>query len=106
VKRYGKYGRKASWIVKPTFLPHFPYLFTIQLTFLLYFPYYFTIFFCIFHIFSQFSSISSMSFHYSTYFSSVFTIWKKNSEKIGKIRKKIVKRYGKYGRKASWIVKR
>jgi hypothetical protein len=29
------------------------------------------------------------------------TIWKKNSEKIGKIQKKIVKRYGKYGRKAS-----
>ena len=28
-----------------------------------------------------------------------------NSEKIGKIRKKIVKWYGKYGRKVSWIVK-
>jgi hypothetical protein len=51
-----------------TFLPHFPYLFTIQLTvsflpyfpnhftiqviFLLYFPNLFTIFFCIFQIFS------------------------------------------------------
>jgi hypothetical protein len=28
-----------------------------------------------------------------------------NSEKIGKIQKKIVKRYGKYGRNASLIVK-
>jgi hypothetical protein len=27
-----------------------------------------------------------------------------NSEKIWKIQKKIVKRYGKYGRKVSWIV--
>jgi hypothetical protein len=27
-----------------------------------------------------------------------------NSEKIGKIQKKIVKRYGKYGRKASFKV--
>ena len=27
-----------------------------------------------------------------------------NSEKICKIQKKIVKRYGKYGRKVSWIV--
>jgi hypothetical protein len=27
------------------------------------------------------------------------------SEKIWKIRKKIVKRFGKYGRKVSWIVK-
>ena len=33
----------------------------------------------------------------------IWTIWKKgqlNSEKIWKIQKKIVKRYGKYGRKA------
>jgi rRNA maturation protein Nop10 len=29
-----------------------------------------------------------------------------NSEKISKIQKKIVKRYGKYRRKVSWIVKR
>jgi hypothetical protein len=28
-----------------------------------------------------------------------------NSEKIVKIQKKIVKGYGKYGRKVSWIVK-
>ena len=28
-----------------------------------------------------------------------------NSEKIGKIQKEILKRYGKYGKKASWIVK-
>jgi hypothetical protein len=28
-----------------------------------------------------------------------------NSEKIWKIQKKIVKRYGKYRRKVSWIVK-
>ena len=36
-------------------------------------------------------------------------IWKKdklNSEMICKIQKKIVKWYGKYGRKVSWIVKR
>jgi len=29
-----------------------------------------------------------------------------NSEKIWKMQKKIVKRYGKYGKKVSWIVKR
>jgi outer membrane protein assembly factor BamA len=29
-----------------------------------------------------------------------------NSEKIWKIQKKIVKWYGEYGRKVSWIVKR
>jgi hypothetical protein len=29
-----------------------------------------------------------------------------NSENNWKIQKKIVKRYGKYGRKVSWIVKR
>ena len=29
-----------------------------------------------------------------------------NSEKIGKIQTKIVNRYGKYGTKVSWIVKR
>jgi hypothetical protein len=37
----------------------------------------------------------------------IWTIWKKpklNSEKIWKIEKKIVKRYGDYGRKASRIV--
>ena len=38
----------------------------------------------------------------------IWKIWKKksqlNSERIWKIQKKIVKRYGKYGRKASRIV--
>jgi hypothetical protein len=29
-----------------------------------------------------------------------------NSEKNWKIQKKIVQRYGKYGRKVSWILKR
>jgi hypothetical protein len=36
-------------------------------------------------------------------------IWKKgksNSEKNWKIQKKIVKWYGKYGRKVSWIMKK
>jgi hypothetical protein len=56
------------------FLPYLPCLFTIQLTFLLYFP----------------------------FFEKKWKIQKKsklNSEKIWKIWKKIVKRYGKYRRK-------
>jgi hypothetical protein len=42
VKWYGKYGKKVGWIVKwygkytiqPIFLPHCPYLFTLQLVYL------------------------------------------------------------------------
>jgi hypothetical protein len=67
------------------------YFFDIPLAFLPYFQYHFTIFFCIFQIFSLFNLL-------------IGKIWKKdmlNSEKIWKIQKKIVKRYEKYGRKAS-----
>jgi hypothetical protein len=113
VKRYGKYGGKASRIVKrygyhystyfssiftisfQNFLLYFPYLFTIQLTFLPYLPYHFTIFFCIFQIFSLFNLLLKMR--------------KKIVKWYGKYRRKvswIVKWYGKYVRKVSWIVKR
>jgi hypothetical protein len=67
-----------------------------------------------FHYSTYFSSIFFISFHYSTCLSSIFFIsfhnflpycpkdfenTGENSEKIGKIWKKIVKRIGKYGRK-------
>jgi hypothetical protein len=73
-------------------------------------------FFHNFHIFSQFSSVFSLSFHYFLpYFSSLFTWivkrYGKYRRKVSwivkwyeKIWKKIVKWYGKYGKKVSWIV--
>jgi hypothetical protein len=75
VKRYGKYGREASFSSVfsssfPYFLPYFPDHFTIQLAFLPYFSYLVTI-------------------------QLVFL------PKMRKIQKKIGKRYGKYRRKVS-----
>jgi hypothetical protein len=55
VKWFGKYGL--------TFLPYFPYHFTIQPTFLPYFSYLLTIFVGIFQIFSLFN----LSFFYGKY---------------------------------------
>jgi hypothetical protein len=66
---------------------YFPTLFTIQLAFLLYFSYLITI-----------------RLAFLPYFPYLNTA--ENSEKNWKIQKKILKRYGKYGRKVSWIVKR
>jgi hypothetical protein len=60
------------------------------------------LFFHNFHTILQFSSVFSKSFHYSTYFSFIIFI-----SKFGKYGRKIswrVKRYGKYERKASRIV--
>jgi hypothetical protein len=83
-----KIVRSSVILLLPLFTPYFPYHFTI-------------------------SSVFSISFHYSTYFSSVFFIsfhystclnMEENGEKIWKIQNKIVKWYGQYGRKASWIV--
>jgi hypothetical protein len=64
-----------------------------HIVFLIYFPYHFTIFFCIFQI------LSIIQLGFLPYFSYL-------SEKIWKIQKKIEKRFEKYRRKISWIVKR
>jgi hypothetical protein len=60
-----------------------------------------------FHYSTCLSSILGIFFHISTYFSSVFFHiislfnMEENREKIEKIQKKIVKRYGKHRRKVS-----
>jgi hypothetical protein len=70
------------------FLLYFPFLFTNQLTFLRIFHIFSLLNLGFFHIFSLFSSNTE-----------------ENCEMIWKICKKIVKRFGKYGRKVNWIVK-
>jgi outer membrane protein assembly factor BamA len=91
VKKYEKYGRKvtAFSISFHNFLLYFPYLITIQPNFLPYFPCLFTIQLIFFH---NFHVLSLFNLHFRG---------KLNSEKIWKIQQKIVKRYGKYGRKPS-----
>jgi hypothetical protein len=82
--------------IRLTFLPYCPYLFSIQHTFLLYFPYHFTI---------QLTFLPYCRNHFTIQF--IFLV-KLNSEKICKIKKKIiytVERFGQYGRKIYWIVK-
>jgi hypothetical protein len=92
--KQGKLNSEKIWKI---------WLFTIQLIFLLYFPYLITI---------QLPFLSYFPYHFkNTYFSSIcfISFWKKpklNSDKIWKMRKKIVKWYGKCGRKVSRIVKR
>jgi hypothetical protein len=70
-------GKYGRKIVKRYFLPYFPYLFTIQFAFSHYFSYHFTI---------QLAFLSYLQYLF-TIFLPYFPL------------------YGKYGGKASWIVK-
>jgi hypothetical protein len=117
VKRYGKYGRKDGKDMKNTeensgkiwklkWWQNF--VRNIRLAFLPYFPYLFTIYFCIFQIFSQFNLLFFDIFHIISLFSSIFSISlnyfrQLKCEMLWKIWKKIMKWYGKYGRKVSRI---
>jgi hypothetical protein len=109
VKRYGKCRRKVGWIVKwyekygrklwnDNISSVFSKSFHYSTYFLPYFP-----------VISQFNLFFVHIFQYFFTIQPTFLPMRKNRrlncEMIWKIRKKIVK-YGKYGRKASWNVKR
>jgi hypothetical protein len=64
VKRYGKYGRMASWIVK------WNGIYGWKASWIMKIPY----FSISFHYSTCLSSILSISYHYSTDFSSIFSI--------------------------------
>jgi hypothetical protein len=110
MKWYGKYGRKASWIVikygQYGRTQGNPYLFTFQLTFLPYFSYLFTFQFTFLPYFPNLSTWKDIE-NAEENCEMILKIWKKIGKRYKKYRRKIswiVKRYGKYGRKVSWMV--
>jgi hypothetical protein len=98
VKRYGKYRRKESWIVKMIWKIWKKSRLESEMIISLFN----WLFFHIFYIFSLFNSFFFHTFQILSLFNCPFFLMWKYGRKVSWI----VKWYWKYGRKVSWIAKR